>query len=66
MSMVLSRTREINKYRVLVGNPRGKWPLLRPRNKWDDNIKTDLTEIGLNGTGWIHLTYTHTHFTHHH
>jgi hypothetical protein len=29
-------------YRVLVGNPKGKRPLGRPRRRWEDNIKVDL------------------------
>ena len=30
-------------YRVLVGKPR---PFARPRHRWEDNIRTDLEEIG--------------------
>jgi len=26
-------------YRVLVGKPEGKKPLVRPRCRWEDNIK---------------------------
>jgi hypothetical protein len=33
-------------YRILVGKPKGKRPLGRPRSKWEDNIKMDLREIG--------------------
>jgi len=33
-------------YRVLVGKPLGKRPLERPRRRWEDNIKTDLQEVG--------------------
>jgi hypothetical protein len=29
-------------YRILVGNPEGKSPLGRPRNRWEDNIRMDL------------------------
>jgi hypothetical protein len=36
-------------YRVLVGRPEGKRPLGRPRHMWEDNIKMDLREIGLDG-----------------
>jgi hypothetical protein len=36
-------------YRVLVGNPEGKRPMGRPRNRWDDNIKLDLQEVGCGG-----------------
>jgi hypothetical protein len=32
-------------YRILVGKPEGKRPLGRPRRRWEDNIKMDLTEI---------------------
>jgi hypothetical protein len=40
-------------YRVLVGRPKGKRPLGRPRHRWEDNIKMDLGEIGINGANWI-------------
>jgi len=33
-------------YRVLVEKPEGKRPLGRPRRRWEDNIKTDLQEVG--------------------
>jgi len=33
-------------HRVLVGKPEGKRPLARPRRRWEDNIKTDLQEVG--------------------
>jgi hypothetical protein len=36
-------------YRVLVGRPEGKRPLERPRRRWEDNIKIDLREIGIDG-----------------
>jgi hypothetical protein len=42
-------------YRVLVGRPRGKRSLGRPRCRWEDNIKMDLREIGINGANWIQL-----------
>jgi hypothetical protein len=42
-------------YRVLVGRPEGKRPLGRPRRRWEDNIKMDLGEIGINGANWIQL-----------
>jgi hypothetical protein len=37
---------EINKNSTLVGKPEGRRPLGRPRRKWVDNTKMDLTEIG--------------------
>jgi hypothetical protein len=36
--------------RVLVGMPEGKRPLGRPRCRWDDNIKMDLRELGIDGS----------------
>jgi hypothetical protein len=42
-------------YRVLVGRPKGKRPLGRPRRRWEDNIKMDLREIGIDGVNWIQL-----------
>jgi hypothetical protein len=42
-------------YRVLVGMPECKRPLGRPRRRWEDNIKMDLKEIGINGANWIQL-----------
>jgi hypothetical protein len=44
-----------NAYRVLVGRPEGKRPLRRPRRRWNDNIKMDLGEIGIDGANWIRL-----------
>jgi hypothetical protein len=40
-------------YRVLVGRPEGKRPLERPRRRWEDNIKMDLREIGIDGANWF-------------
>ena len=43
-------------HRVLVGKPEGKRPLGRPRRIWEDNIKTDLQEVGGGcGAGWSWL-----------
>jgi hypothetical protein len=33
-------------YRSLVGKPKGKRPLERPRRRWEDRIRMDLREIG--------------------
>ena len=35
--------------------PEGKRPLGRPRRRWEDNIKTDLQELGCGGMDWIEL-----------
>jgi hypothetical protein len=42
-------------YRVLIGRPQGKRPLGRPRRRWEDNIKLDLREIGIDEANWIKL-----------
>jgi hypothetical protein len=42
-------------YRVLVGEPEGKRPLVRHRRGWEDNIKTDLKEVGWEGMDGINL-----------
>jgi hypothetical protein len=39
----------------LVGRPEVKRPLGRPRRRWEDNINTDLREIGVDGANWIQL-----------
>ena len=33
-------------YRILVGKTEGKRPFVRPRRRWEDNIKMDLEEVG--------------------
>jgi hypothetical protein len=30
---------------VFVGKPKGKWPLVRSRHRWKDDIEMDLQEI---------------------
>jgi hypothetical protein len=42
-------------YRVLVGRPEGKRTLGRPRCMWENNIKLDLREIGIDGANQIWL-----------
>jgi len=34
-------------YKVLLGKPNGRRLLKRPRSRWEDNINTDLREIGM-------------------
>jgi hypothetical protein len=40
----------------MVGKPKGKRPLERPRRRWVGNIEIDLREIGWDGMAWIDLT----------
>jgi hypothetical protein len=39
----------------LVGRPEDKRPVVRPRRRWEDNIKMDLREIAIDGVNWIQL-----------
>jgi hypothetical protein len=39
----------------LVGKPEGKRPLGRPRRRWEENIKPDLRETGIDVANWIQL-----------
>jgi hypothetical protein len=46
--------RKVNK--VLVGKPKGKRPLGRPRRRWEDGIRMDLRETDLGvwiGFDWL-------------
>jgi hypothetical protein len=45
----------ISVYSFLVGMPEGKRPLGTPRRRWEDNIKMDLREIGIDRANWIWL-----------
>jgi len=40
---------------VLMGKPEGKGPLRRPRNRWEDDIKMDLQEVGCRTMDWIEM-----------
>jgi hypothetical protein len=41
--------------RGMYRKPERKRPLERPRNRWEDNIKMDLQEVGCRGMDWIGL-----------
>jgi hypothetical protein len=47
--------RRENCTKVLVGKPKGRRPLGRPRHRWKDVVRMDLREIGLGGVDWIRL-----------
>ena len=40
-------------FKNLTGKPRGKRPLGTPRRRWEDNIRMDLEEIGINAGNWV-------------
>ena len=40
-------------FKILKGKPTGKRSLGRPRRRWEDNIRMDLEEIGINAGNWV-------------
>jgi hypothetical protein len=44
-------------YRVSMEKPEGRIPLGKPRRRWEDGIKMDLTEIGWGGGVWSGFTW---------
>ena len=40
-------------FKILTCKPTGKRPFGRPRRKWEDNIRMDLEEIGINAGNWV-------------
>ena len=38
--------------KILTGKPTGKRPLGRPKRRWEDNIRMDLEDIGINAGNW--------------
>ena len=38
---------------MLTGKPTGKRALERTRRRWEDNIRMDLQEIGINAGNWV-------------
>jgi hypothetical protein len=41
---------------IFCGARTAMLPLGRPRLRWEDDIKMDLREIGIDGANWIRLT----------
>jgi len=48
-------TGQINAYSILVVKPEGKRLLGRPMQKWKDNIRINLRDMGWEGVDWMHL-----------
>ena len=40
-------------FKILTGTSAGKRPLGRARRKWEDNIRMNLKEIGINTRNWV-------------
>ena len=39
-------------FKIITGKPLG-----RPRRKWEDDIRMDLEEIGINSGNWVYRDY---------
>ena len=40
-------------FKMLTNKHTGKIPFGRPRRRWEDNIRVDLEEIGINTGNWV-------------
>ena len=40
-------------FKILTGKPTENRPLGRSRHRWEDNIRMDLEEIGINAGNWV-------------
>ena len=40
-------------FTILTGKPTGNITLGRPKRRWEDNIRMDLKEIGINTRNWV-------------
>ena len=49
----LARIEEGSSFIILTGTPAGKRSLRRPRRRWEDNIRMDLTEMGIKTRNWV-------------
>ena len=41
-------------FKILTGKPTGKTPVGRPRRRWEEIIRMDLQEIGINAENCVH------------
>ena len=53
MGRACSQNEGRNAFKILTGKPTGKRPLGRPRLRWEDNIRMNLEEIGINAGNWV-------------
>jgi hypothetical protein len=40
-------------FKILTGKPTEMIPLGRCRRRWEDNIRMDLEQVGINGRNWV-------------
>ena len=48
MGRACSQKGDRSAFKILTGKPKRKIPLGMPRRRWEDNIRIDLEEIGIN------------------
>jgi hypothetical protein len=44
-------------YTIVIRNTEGKRPLVSPRHRWEDNIKTNIKEVECTDVDWIRLSW---------
>ena len=42
-------------FNILTGKPTGNRTLWRPRRRWEDNVRIELKETGINARNWVYL-----------
>ena len=42
-------------FKILPGKPTGNRPIGRSKHRWEDNIRMELEEIGINAGNWVDL-----------
>ena len=40
-------------FKIVIGRPTGKIPLRRLRRRWEENIRMDFREIGIDTRNWV-------------
>jgi hypothetical protein len=53
--MVMKSMSMRNPHRILVVKREGKRLLVRPRRRWENNIRVDLTEVGWEDVDWLSI-----------
>ena len=43
----------VSAFKILTGKPTEKRPLGRHKRRWEDNIRMELKEIGINTRNWV-------------
>ena len=49
-------------FKILTSKPTVKRPLGRPWRRWEDNIRMDLEEIGINAGNWVYSAQDRDHW----